>query len=123
MVVRRNIYKGVYLQRGSGVGSVLSLIFRALVPWIKRGASALIRSKSVRRLAASAGKTAVKSASKMAQQAIAGTATKQTTAANLKRAKRGIQEALSKAIQPEPKKKKRVVTGKRHRSAISSSLI
>lgn len=122
MVVRRNIYKGVYLQRGSGIGSVLSLIFRALVPWVKRGASAIMKSKSVRQLAKKAGTTAIQSASKLATDVITGKSAKKSASVNLKQAKRGLQEALSKAIQP-PVKKKKVIVTKVHRRRLPNSLI
>ena len=123
MVVRRNIYKGVYLQRGSGVGSILSLIFRSLVPWIKRGATALVKSKSVRWLAKSAGKTAAKSAASLAQDVLTGNSSKASAKNNLQNAKRGLQAALSKAMQPPPAKRKKVIIQKPGRAKVVKSLI
>ena len=123
MVMRRNIYKGVYLQRGSGVGSVLSLIFRSLVPWIKKGATALVRSKSVRKLAKSAGTTAAKSAASLARDVISGTSSKAGAKQNLQNAKRGLQMALSKAMQPTPPKKKKVIIQKPGRAKVVKTLI
>lgn len=108
MVARRNIYKGLYLQRGSGVGAVLSSLFRLLVPWVKKGASALIKSKQVRGLAKSAGKAALQSASKFASDLAKGKPTKRAASLNLREAQRGIQDAISKAVKPPPVKKRKV---------------
>ena len=47
MVLRRNLYKGVYLQRGGGIGAVVSSLFRLLVPFIKRGAGTALKSQVV----------------------------------------------------------------------------
>lgn len=118
------------MQRGSGIGVIISSIFRALVPWIKRGATTLLKSSSVRNLAKKAGKSALKSVGSMAasklNKALAGKV-------DLKRARKGIQSALAAAglnegaPKPTPpgepvKKKRRVLAGKvsRYPSALSS---
>lgn len=117
------------MQRGSGIGVIISSIFRALVPWIKRGATTLLKSSSVRNLAKKAGKSALKSVGSMAasklNKALAGKI-------DLKRARKGIQSALTAAglsegaPKPTPpgepvKKKRKVLAGKVSRYPIGSS--
>lgn len=121
MSPRRQIYRGVFMQRGSGIGVIISSIFRALVPWIKRGATTLLKSSSVRNIAKKAGKSVLKSAGSMAasklNKALAGKV-------DLKRARKGIQSALTAVGlnegspkptppgEPVAKKKRKVLAGK-----------
>ena len=105
MVLRRNIYRGVYHQKGNGVGSVLSGLFRLLTPFIKRGAKAALRSQPVRRALQSAKKSAIKTATVAASDLIAGKNIKQNAQLNLKQAQRNIEKAITGP--PPAKKKKR----------------
>lgn len=94
MVARRNIYKGVYLQRGHGIGSVLSGLFRVLVPFLKRGAKTALRSKPVRRALNSAKNSAVKAAGNAASEVLAGRNPKARAKIDLRKAQAGIERAL-----------------------------
>lgn len=109
MVARRNIYKGVYLQRGSGIGTVISSIFRALVPWIKRGAGALVKSRPVKRLAKRAGQSALKAAGSFASDVVAGQNAKKSAKVNLKQVQQGLSKALANVGNPPPQAKKKKV--------------
>jgi hypothetical protein len=107
MVLRRNIYKGVYLQRGSGIGSIISSIFRVLVPFLKTGAKAAIKSAPARKLFKAAKNTAVKTAGTMARDVLSGRSSKASAKLNLKKAQAGIENALDTAFDPTPLKRKR----------------
>lgn len=121
MVVRRNLYKGVYLQRGGGFGTVVSTLFRVLVPWLKRGAGAALKSETVRRAVRGSLKAAKSSAVKAAGDAtrdlLSGKNPKAGAKLNLSQAKQGIERALDRALlttkkiaptRPKAKKVKRV---------------
>ena len=97
--------QGVYHQKGNGVGSVLSGLFRLLTPFIKRGAKAALRSQPVRRALQSAKKSAIKTATVAASDLIAGKNIKQNAQLNLKQAQRNIEKAITGP--PPVKKKKR----------------
>lgn len=102
MVLRRNIYRGVYHQRGNGVSSVLSGLFRLLTPFIKRGAKAALKSQTVQKALKSAKKSAIKTASTAASDLIAGRNPQRNAKINLKQAQLNIEKAISS----QPKKKK-----------------
>ena len=106
MVMRRNIYKGVYLQRGGGLGSIISSIFRVLVPFLKTGAVAAIKSAPAKNLFRAAKRTAVKTAGSMASDLLAGTSTNKSAKLNLKKAQAGIEKAFGTAFVPEKRKHK-----------------
>lgn len=114
MSPRRNIYRGVYLQRGTGIGVVFSSIFRALVPWIKRGAGAILKSKAVQNLAKKAGKSALKAAGSYATDAVAK---KLGDKIDVKQARKGLEAIINSATSStsqeaapsKPRGKKRVV--------------
>ena len=105
MVLRRNIYRGVYHQKGNGVGSILSGLFRLLTPFIKRGAKAALRSQPVRRALKTAKRSAIKTATSTASDLIAGKNPKKNAQLNLKQAQLNIEKAITGA--PPPKKKKK----------------
>lgn len=105
MVLRRNIYRGVYHQRGNGVGSILSGLFRLLTPFIKRGAKAALRSQPVRRALKSAKKSAIKTAASAATDLISGKNPKQNAQLNLKQAQLNIEKALTGPSSGVKKKK------------------
>ena len=105
MVLRRNIYRGVYHQKGNGVGSILSGLFRLLTPFIKRGAKAALRSQPVRRALKTAKRSAIKTATSAASDLIAGKNPKKNAQLNLKQAQLNIEKAITGA--PPPKKKKK----------------
>ena len=106
MVLRRNIYRGVYHQKGNGVGSILSGLFRLLTPFIKRGAKAALRSQPVRRALKTAKRSAIKTATSAASDLIAGKNPKKNAQLNLKQAQLNIEKAITGA--PPPKKNKKV---------------
>lgn len=105
MVLRRNIYRGVYHQKGNGVGSILSGLFRLLTPFIKRGAKAALRSQPVRRALKTAKRSAIKTATSAASDLIAGKNPKKNAQLNLKQAQLNIEKAITGA--PPLKKKKK----------------
>lgn len=111
MVLRRNIYRGVYHQKGNGVGSILSGLFRLLTPFIKRGAKAALRSQPVRRALKSAKKSAIKTAASAATDLISGKNPKQNAQLNLKQAQLNIEKALT-GPQSKIKKKNKPVKRK-----------
>ena len=104
MVVRRNIYRGVYHQKGNGVGSILSGLFRLLTPFIKKGAKAALRSQPVKRALKSAKRSALKTAATAATDLIAGKNPKQNAKINLHQAQRDIEKAI---INPPQKLKRK----------------
>lgn len=118
MVVRRNIYKGVYLQRGNGFGSVLSGLFRVLVPFIKNSAKAAVRSAPAQRALKSAKKSAIKAAGNAAGEILSGRNPKDRAKIDLKRAQEGIEKAIFKGSSPKPsvKTKRRKASSGRSRS-------
>jgi len=112
MVLRRNIYRGVYHQKGNGIGSILSGLFRLLTPFIRRGASTalkhsvrgaakVLKSQGVQKALKTAKKAAVKTALGAATDLVTGQNPKQNAKLNLQEAQRKIE----KAINSEPKKK------------------
>lgn len=101
MVLRRNIYKGVYLQRGSGFGTVLSGLFRFLVPFLKKGTKAALKSAPVQRALSSAKKSAVSAAGNAALNMVSGKNPIPQAKQNLQTAKQDIAKAL--LVQPTPK--------------------
>jgi len=115
MVLRRNIYKGAYVQHGDGFGTVLSTVVRFLLPFLKRGARAAIRSPTVRTAVkgaiSSAKKAAIRTGSDAAVDIYEGRNPKAKAKINLKRAKEGIERAFTQAVegsnQPAIKKAKR----------------
>lgn len=109
MVARRNIYKGVYLQRGNGFGSVLSGLFRVLVPFLKRGAKTAIRSAPVQRALKSAKKSAIKAAGNAAGEVLAGRNPKERVKIDLKKAQEGIEKALLRPGATSVKRKTKAV--------------
>lgn len=112
MVVRRNIYKGVYLQRGNGIGSVLSGLFRVLVPFIKTGATSIAGSAPVQRAVKSAKKSAIKVAGNAAGELLSGRNPREKAKIDLKRAQSDIERAFTtpEPLKQKKKKKKKVVT-------------
>lgn len=94
MVLRRNIYKGVYLQRGRGIGAVLSGLFRVLVPFLKRGATAALKSAPVKKALKTAGSAAAITAGDFAADVLKGKNPKKKAGLNLQQAQKGIQKAL-----------------------------
>ena len=125
MVLRRNIYKGIYLQRGSGFGAVLSGLFRFLVPFLKRGATTALKSAPVRRALSSAKKSAVSAAGNAAMDLVSGKNPIPQAKINLKTAKKDITKALltsptpssstppSSSTKSNPVRKKTKITRKR----------
>ena len=113
MVLRRNIYRGVYHQKGNGVGSILSGLFRLLTPFIKRGAKAALRSQPVQRALKTAKRSAIKTAATAASDLIAGQNPKKNARLNLQQATRNIEKAITSAPQPQKKKKKAALFKKR----------
>ena len=105
MVLRRKIYRGVYHQRGNGVGSILSGLFRLLTPFIKRGAKATLPSQPVRRALKSAKKSAIKTATSAATDLISGKNPKQNAQLNLKQAQLNIEKVLTGPSSGVKKKK------------------
>jgi len=107
MVLRRNIYKGVYLQRGSGFGTVLSGLFRFLVPFLKKGTTAALKSAPVRRAITSAKKSAVSAAGNAAMNVVSGKNPLPQAKQNLQTAKEDIAKALLVKPTLPPKTRKR----------------
>lgn len=107
MVMRRNLYKGVYLQKGAGIGAVLSSLFRVLVPFLKKGAKAAIKSAPVKRAFKSAKKAALVGATDIAKDVIGGRNPKTKAKLNLKAAQRGIERALEDPFEDVPRVKKK----------------
>lgn len=98
MVLRRNIYRGVYHQRGNGIGSVLSGLFRLLTPFIKRGATAALKSAPVRKALKSVKKSALKTATTAASDIFAGKSPKANAKINLRQAQLNIEKAVTKSL-------------------------
>ena len=94
MVLRRNIYRGVYHQRGNGVGAILSGLFRLLTPFIRRGAKAALKSAPVKAALKSAKRSAVKTVGYAAKDILSGKSPKANAKLNLKEAQAGIERAL-----------------------------
>lgn len=103
MVARRNIYKGVYLQRGNGIGSVLSGLFRMLVPFVKN----IARSAPAKRAIKSAQKSAIRLASNAAGEIVSGRNPKSRAKIDLKRAQANIEKALVGPSKTKNRTKKR----------------
>ena len=114
MVLRRNIYRGVYTQRGVGVTAVLSGLFRLLTPFIRRGAKAALKSAPVKAALKSAKKSAVKTVGQATSDLLSGRNPKKGARMNLKRAQAGIERALM-TTSPAPVKKrpKKVIVKKK----------
>lgn len=102
MVLRRNFYRGVYHQRGSGIGAVLSGLFRLLTPWIKRGAQAAIKSRPLKSALRAASKSALSTAATAASDIIAGKSPKANAKLNLQRAQKNITKAVTSALAERP---------------------
>ena len=113
MVLRRNLYKGVYLQRGGGIGAVISSLFRMLVPFIKKGAGTALKSQVVKRALRGSLKAARKSAIRAAGDAtgdiLSGKNPKTKAKVNLQKARAGIEKALTTALsgRPDPSQQRR----------------
>lgn len=100
------------MQRGSGIGTIVSSIFRALVPWIRKGATALVKSAPAKRLAKRATKTALKAAGNFAGDVVSGKNVKNSAKVNIAQVQKGLEKALTKIADPPPKKQKRVIGSK-----------
>lgn len=123
MVLRRNIYKGVYLQRGSGFGTVLSGLFRFLVPFLKRGGKAALKSPAIRRALSSAKKSAVNVAGTAAMDVLKGKNPVPNAKVNVKTAKRNITQAILASPKKRQKKARATFATKQKKKPTTTSLI
>lgn len=106
MVARRNIYKGVYMQRGGGIGTAVSTIFRMLVPFLKRNAHTVLKSQPVKRAIRVAKRSAVKTAGQAAKDLLSGKNPKEGAKLNLREAQAKVEQALIPRSNKVNKKKK-----------------
>ena len=117
MVLRKSIYKGVYFQRGHGIGSILSGLFRLLVPFVKRGASAAIKSPHLKKVLQSAKKSALTAAGSVASDIIKGKSPKKSAKVSIQKAQVDIEKAVNRAIAKQAAAKGKA----KKRKAIASS--
>lgn len=95
MVAKKFIYRGVYSQRGQGIGSVLGSIFRTLVPALSSGAKAIATSPTTKKVLTAVGKEALKTGSETIADIAKGKQVKEAVNANVGAAKKRLAEAVS----------------------------
>ena len=120
MVLRRNIYRGVYHQRGNGVGAILSGLFRLLTPFITRGAKAALKSAPVKAALKSAKRSAVKTVGYAAKDILSGKSPKANAKLNLKEAQAGIERALLTSSSSRQKKRSKGIAPKQYSPSLKN---
>ena len=120
MVLRRNIYRGVYHQRGNGVGAILSGLFRLLTPFIRRGAKAALKSAPVKAALKSAKRSAVKTVGYAAKDILSGKSPKANAKLNLKEAQAGIERALLTSSSSRQKKRSKGIAPKQYSPSLKN---
>jgi len=104
MVAKRYIYRGIYHQRGQGIGALLGTLFKTLVPKLSSGVRALARSSTVKRAITSVGKEAVKAGKSAILNASKGKQLKPAVKESLRGAQKRIAAATFTPEQPCAKK-------------------
>ena len=110
------VHTGQFLQRGKGLGSLFSSLFRTLLPILKVGAKAgvkvgkrALQSKVVRSAAKELGKQALTSGVSVASDLIEGTKEgKENAALTVKKSRKRIADAMRQSQNPTSKKKRRI---------------
>ena len=114
MVAQRLVYKGLYRQRGHGIGNLVGQLFRHIVPSLASGVKTLVKSKGVRRTAKAAAKSVLQTGIKAISDASKGKPVQKGLSSNLRRAKKRIAEAaLGENVQCRAKAPKRMKKSKR----------
>jgi hypothetical protein len=100
------------MQKGHGVGSVLSSIFRNLLPVVKRVGTAIAKSPITKRVGKAAAKAALGGGIEIVSDALRGQSSKSGVKQTLKRAGRTIADSLiapkRAKTKPKPKKAKKL---------------
>ena len=102
------IHRGAYIQRGRGLGAVISRIFGKLIPWLGRSSGKILKStagQAAKRVAKKSlkkvGNAALKSAANAAASAIAGESSENIKSGvhkDIKAARREIADTLRSEI-------------------------
>lgn len=119
MVAKKFIYRGIYHQRGQGIGALLGSLFSKMVPALSSGVRALARSTTVRKAVKAAGKEAIKTGLSAASKASRGEDVSPTVKSGLARAKKRIAAAALGPSCPKRKKpRKKLVKHKKKTASI-----
>jgi hypothetical protein len=94
MLIKHGIHKGPYLQRGRGIGSLLSSLFRSVVPALKTVGAKVLKSGLVRDVGKSLADSAVRSGLQLATTALDGGSMKGSLGSSITDAKRAVSQVI-----------------------------
>lgn len=114
-------HRGVYLQRGSGLGGLLMSLFKGLAPVLRKSATVVAKTalkqgqkaisrkvirKAAKKALRSVGKNVVRAGLKAGSRALKGENVKSGAKSDLIRAKREIGDILDESTKPVKKRRK-----------------
>lgn len=114
-----SVHRGPLIQRGRGIGTVLSRAFKYLVPLVTKGAKAIFSSPVTREIASTAKNEAVKAGVGALSDVIAGKdvrpALKKAVAGTRKKTAQILRSSVTKKAIKPPKRKATPYKGLRKR--------
>ncbi len=100
-------HTGVYLQRGRGLGNLLSGLFRAVLPAAKTLGKGILNSQLTKDIAETAKKSAINAGLNLASDLVAGNNMKTSLENNVEAARENMSKTLQSYVQKKKKKRKR----------------
>jgi hypothetical protein len=117
----RHYHQGPFLQRGRGIGSVLSALFSNITPVLKGLGRRAVNSGLVRNLGNTLVDSAVKGGLNFATDALSGGNLKESATTNLAAAKRELAKTIKRSIRTRRRPAaKRPATAKRARNVFDA---
>lgn len=99
-MIMHGVHRGPYLQRGRGIGSFLSSLFRSVVPVLKTVGTNVLKSGLVKDVGRTLADSAVKGGLRLATTALDGGSLKESFGSSVSDAKRAVSQVI-KGQQPQ----------------------